>query len=109
MARKKGKQVRYHSKCTSSLTINNRPKKLRQWSDDTMKRALAAVTAGKMGVNRAALEFNVPRTTLKDRVSGRVVHGTNIGPKAYLTNEEEKELVEFLLVIFSVELSQSMR
>lgn len=62
-----------------------------------MGRALEAVTEGKMGVNRAALEYNVPRTTLKDRVSGRVIHGSNMGPKMYLTYEEEKELVGFLL------------
>ena len=34
---------------------------------------------------------------LKDRLSGRVIHGTNIGPKPYLTQEEEKQLVEFLV------------
>ena len=50
-----------------------------------------------MGVNRAALEYNVPCTTLKDRVSGRVIHGSNMGPKMYLTYEEEKESVDFLL------------
>ena len=62
-----------------------------------MKRALEAVTEGKMGINRAALEFNMPRTTLKDRISGRVVHGSNMGSKMYLTLEEEKELVDFLM------------
>ena len=46
-----------------------------------------------MGMNRAAIEHGVPRTTLKDRLSGRVIHGTNIGPKHYLTQEEEKQLV----------------
>jgi len=50
-----------------------------------------------MGVNRAALEYKVPRTTLKDRVSLRVIHGCNMGPKPYLTKDEEKELVDFLL------------
>ncbi len=43
------------------------------------------------------MEFSVPRTTLKDRISGRVVHGTSVGPKTYLTHEEEQELVDFLL------------
>ena len=62
-----------------------------------MKRALEAVTTGKMGVNRATLEFKVPRTTLKDQVSGRIVYGSKMGPKIYLTNKEEKELVDFLL------------
>ena len=53
--------------------------------------------AGKMGVNRATLEFKVLLTTLKDRVLGRVVHGSNMGPKPYLNNKEKKELVDFLL------------
>ena len=97
MARKKKKKNCYHSKPISSVSTSNRPKKLRQWNDDAMKRTLEAVAEGKMGVNRAALEFNVPRTTLKDRISGRVIHGSNMGPKTYLTHEEEKELVDFLV------------
>ncbi len=43
------------------------------------------------------MEFSVPRTTLKDRISGRVVHGTSVRPKTYLTHEEEQELVDFFL------------
>ena len=44
-------------------------------------------------MNRAVLEHGVPRTSLKDRLAGRVIHGTKI----YLTNVEEKELVNFLV------------
>ena len=39
-----------------------------------MQGALKAIAEG-MGVNRAAMEYGVPRTTLKDRVAGRVQHG----------------------------------
>ena len=42
------------------------------------------------------LQFNVPRTTLQDRISGRVVHGVKPGPKPYLNKAEESELAEFL-------------
>ena len=59
-------------------------------------RAIEAVKSGKMGCNRAALEYGVPHTTLKDRLSGRVVHGSNIGSPPYLTKEEEKELVDLI-------------
>ena len=52
--------------------------------------------SGEMGANRAALEHGVPKTTLKDRISGRVKHGKNPGPISFLTNEEENELVSFL-------------
>ena len=55
-----------------------------------MRCAYEAVTNRKMGVNRAAFEFKVLRTTLKDRVSLRVVHGCNMESKPYLTQEEEK-------------------
>ena len=58
---------------------------------------MEAVKSGKSGVNRAALDFGVPKTTLKDRLAGRVIHGTNIGPKPYLTQEEEGELVSYLV------------
>ena len=43
--------------------VSNRPKKLRQWSKESMAQAVAT---GKMGVNRAAMEFNAPCTSLKD-------------------------------------------
>ena len=76
-----------------------RPKKLKQWSDDSMIRAMEAVNSGEMGPNQAAREFDVPATTLKDRVSGRVKHGSKPGPASYLTEEEERELVDFLIQV----------
>ena len=42
-------------------------------------------------------QYGVPRTTLKDRLSGKVAPGANPGPIPYLTSEEEDELVEHLL------------
>ena len=43
-----------------------------------------------------ALEHGIPKTTLKDRISGKVKHGTNPGPSSFLTREEENELTSFL-------------
>ena len=39
-----------------------------------MLQAMETVKSGYMGMNRAAIEHGVPRTTLKDRLSGRVIH-----------------------------------
>ena len=39
----------------------------------------------------------MPRQTLGDRVSGKVVHGTKPGPKPFLTSVEENELSNFLV------------
>ena len=61
-----------------------------------MAGAMKSYLDGKMGMNRAADQYGVPRTTLKDRLSGRVTLGTNPGPVPYLTPEED-ELVKHLL------------
>ena len=75
----------------------NQPEKLHKWSNESMLGDLKVVKEGRMGVNRAALSYGVPRTTLKDRVTGRVLHCSNVSPQPYLTTEEEKELVNFLI------------
>jgi len=62
-----------------------------------MKKAITACTMRGMTVRQGALHFGVPKSTLGDRISGRVLPGATSGPKAYLTSEEEEELVKFLL------------
>ena len=61
-----------------------------------MTRAVEAMKSCELGINRSALEYGVPKTTLKDRIAGRVKHGTKPGPVAYLDPSEEEELVNFL-------------
>ena len=60
---------------------------------------VAAIDAVKDGesVLRDAKQFGVPRQILGDRVSGKVVHGTNPGPKPFLMPVEEKELSNFIV------------
>ena len=84
------------AKRKTRVSPSNRPKKLKNWSDESMLQAMNAVREGTMGANAAAKTFGVPPSTLKDRISGRVKHGTKSGPTPYLTDAEEKELVDFL-------------
>ncbi len=58
--------------------------------------AMNAVRKDGVGVNAAAAQLGVPTTTLRDQLSGRVVHGNNPGPAPYLLPTEESELVEYL-------------
>jgi hypothetical protein len=62
---------------------------------------VAAMTAVKGGshIKRAAEEHGVPVSTLRDHISGRVVHGTKPGPTPYL---EEAELSSFLKLCSNV-------
>ena len=46
--------------------------------------------------------YNVPSTSLKDRLSGKVVHGTRPGPKRYLNEIEEKEHADHLIEVASI-------
>ena len=72
-------------------------KKRKLWNDNSMIEAMEAVKAGRLDVNKAAEAYNVPKTTLKNRLSGRVKHGTKLGPVLYLTSSEETELANFLI------------
>ena len=89
--------------CYSQLHMKQfRPIKYKPWDDDSMQKALEAVTDDGLSVRRAAIEYGVPRSTLGDRVSGRVCHGIVSGPPRYLSEQEEEELVKFLLGCASV-------
>ena len=61
-----------------------------------LQKAYEAVQCGSLSIRCAAEEFRVPRSTLADRVSGRVVSGATSGPTRYLSAVEEEELVHFL-------------
>ena len=60
---------------------------------------MEAVKSGRLSVNRAANKYNMPKTTLKDQLSGRVKHGSNPGLQPYLTSSKENELEKFLIEI----------
>ena len=72
-----------------------RPPKYKNWTSNTLEIACKAVKEG-MSVRREAEEYEIPKSTLPDHVSGRVLSGSKSGQK-YLSDEEEKELLEFLL------------
>ena len=57
--------------------------------------AMKAVEDG-MSVAKAARKHKVPTTTLKDRVSGNVVHGVRPGPEPYLNHDEEAKLANYI-------------
>ena len=50
--------------------------------------AIDAVKKDGTGVNAAAAQFGVLASTLRDRLPGRVVHGTRPGPAPYLEKDE---------------------
>ena len=82
---------------SASPPSNTRPPKYKDWDKAKMSRALVAVTKEGMTIRQAAIHYRVPKSTLGDRVSGRVLTGATSGPQTYLDADEEEEIVQFLL------------
>ena len=72
-----------------------RPLKYKTWTSENLERACQAVESG-LSLRQAAEEYQIPKSTIQDHVSGKVLSGRKSGQK-YLTDEEEEELVTFLL------------
>ena len=68
----------------------------KQWSEKQMKSAVDAVITSYLSVRHAAMQYNIPKSTLGDRISGRVQPGSVSGPPKYLTLLEEDELSRYL-------------
>lgn len=74
----------------------------KEWTYDQMDKAIQAVIDNGINIRQAAEEFNVPKSTLGDRISGRTLHGAKSGRSKYLSDEEEDILVKFLLKCASI-------
>ena len=89
MPNKKIKGFKRASTKKPAIRSRGRTGKRKLWTNENMEAAMLCAAKTEMSANKAADLYGVPRSTLKDCLSGRVVHGTNPGPKPYLTRDEE--------------------
>ena len=61
-----------------------------------MAKAIKAVTEEGLSIRKASLKYGVPKSTLGDRISGRIRPGCVSGPPKLLTDDEEEELEKFI-------------
>ena len=97
MPRKKWWSRKAKSTRPSYQNSPKREKKCKQWNNAQMLSAIAGVSA-----NEAARQHGVSPSTLKDRLSGRVLNGSKPGPRPYLKPSEESELSEYLITAAKV-------
>ena len=91
-------QLRAHgSSMGCSIVSEGRPHAYKQYDRSKLEKAVFAVSELGMSTHRAALEYDVPQSTLSDNVRGRVCFGVVSGRKKYLTDSEEEELVTFII------------
>ena len=102
--RLKKKQISREKRLSSAPPVMESPRKQLKWTNQSMVAAINAVVEENSSINKAATEYGVPRTTLQDRITGRVLYGTKPGPKPHLDKTEEKELAEFLQTTAEVKL-----
>ena len=75
-------------------------KKYRGYSQENLAKAFKAVKEKNMPVQRAAREYGVPESTLRDRIKGKVgLQKTRSGPAPVLGMKEENKLVEYLQLL----------
>ena len=91
------------------LSSHGRSGRYKEWTSVHMDRALKAVISEGVSVRQASEVFGVPRSTLGDRASGRVIPGANSGPEKYLTTAEEIELVQFLTRVAAIGYGKSRK
>ena len=61
-----------------------------------MQKALKAVLEEGESIRNASEKYGIPKSTLGDRISGRVLPGATSGSASYLSLKEELELATFL-------------
>lgn len=71
--------------------------KLFKYTEKQMEDAISACTSenNPMSKNEAAKKFQVPRSTLQDKLAGRSQLGRKMGKDLYLSSEEEQDIVEY--------------
>ena len=84
------------SKETSSCSLPRRGTTYRRWNSESMEKVLKEVELG-MPIRQACEIFSVPKSSVHDRVSGKVDCKARSGPTPYLSFEEEEELASFLI------------
>ena len=73
-------------------------KKEKTWSEEDMKKAMEH-THKHNNIAAASRLFGVPKTTLKDRLSGRVGPEHKVGHPTALSAKEEAEIIETCIII----------
>lgn len=89
-----------HSSHTRPVAVTfsgGRPSKYKSWNEENLYLTYQCVQWSELSVRRAAETYNVPPSTLHDRLTGKVPFNKKSGPGKYLSESEEDELENFLV------------
>lgn len=79
----------------SFLLLGSKIPHTKTWTEEDITAAIVAVKRDKLSFRKAAAQFNVPKSTLADRLSGCTSNGPH-RPKSFLSPEDESKLAVHL-------------
>ena len=85
-----------HTPSQTVGTVSDRPPLYKDYHHEKLYRAYEDVKDGRLSIRHAAEQYGIPKSTLGDRISGRVRFGAHSGPPRYLSDSEERELACFI-------------
>ena len=69
-----------------------------QYTEETLKRALADVTSKKLSMRKASIMYSIPLSILSDKINNKVPLAiSKPGPSSFISHTHEKRLCSFLL------------
>ena len=77
------------------------------WSQEDVVSALRRIEMGELSIRKAAIEYRIPYTTLRDKYSGESPVFARHGPQPYLTEAEEKRIVQWAIEMCRIGFGQS--
>jgi len=68
------------------------------YSEEDLLNAISEVKSKNLSYRKAAARYNIPTMTLSDKVKGKTpMHKYTPGPSSYLSQDQEEELINYLL------------
>ena len=92
-----------------ATTSSCRPSKYKTWNEDRLHLAYQSYQRKEFSLRQAAEAYEVPKSTLHDRITGKVPFNKKSGPAKYLTDAEEAELVNFIVECAKVGYARSRK
>ncbi|KAJ8036481.1 hypothetical protein HOLleu_20471 [Holothuria leucospilota] len=87
----------------------NTTEKYRKYTQATLELAFAKIKNGEMTLRQAARLYSVPKSTLNDKLKGRVQLRAKSGPMTNISNAEEDRLESWLLKMSQIGYGQTKR
>ncbi len=77
--------------------VNKKTPYLRRWTEDDMRNALSKVQTGRLSYRKAAQQYGIQRSMIRDHLTGLVEIGRRSGLRLVLSKEEEEAIVQWLI------------